>query len=165
MISNTILWGNTPNELVEVPPASLFVEACDIEGGWTGFGEDNIDVDPMFGPASFDLADGSPCIDAGRPETLPADETDLDQDGNTREPLPLDIAGRDRVAGVTVDIGAYERPPGCTADVTGDAMVNGDDLLLVIGQWGAAGAADVNGDGVVDGADLLLVLATWGACP
>jgi parallel beta-helix repeat protein len=45
---------------------------------------------------------------AGDNAELPADSADLDGDGNTAEPLPLDARGLPRVAGVTVDVGAVE---------------------------------------------------------
>lgn len=63
----------------------------------------------------------------------------------------------------------------CPADVSCDGLVNVDDLLAVIGTWGAC--ADVpcsstcvtdiappGGDCVVDVNDLLMVIANWGAC-
>jgi len=58
-------------------------------------------------------------------------------------------------------------PPPCPADLTGDGLVNGADLALVIGTWGpcAGCPSDLTGDGVVNGADLALVIGTWGACP
>jgi probable HAF family extracellular repeat protein len=49
-------------------------------------------------------------------------------------------------------------------DVTGDALVNVDDLLAVINAWGACGppcAADLTNDGQVNVADLLLVINHW----
>ncbi|MFG0275565.1 MAG: hypothetical protein ACF8QF_10950, partial [Phycisphaerales bacterium] len=52
-----------------------------------------------------------------------------------------------------------------TPDLNGDGVVEGADLGLLLGAWGAcAGAcpADLNGDGVVDGADLGLLLGAWG---
>jgi hypothetical protein len=41
--------------------------------------------------------------------------------------------------------------------------VDGNDLSIVLGHWGASGsAADFNRDGSVDFEDLLLLLAGWG---
>jgi hypothetical protein len=57
----------------------------------------------------------------------------------------------------------------CPADVTGgsggDGIVNIDDLLFIINNWGAPGGpADVNGSGLVDIDDLLQVINSWGDC-
>lgn len=46
-------------------------------------------------------------------------------------------------------------------DVNGDQFVNADDLVLLLAQWGGAGAADLNRDGIVSGADLSLLLSQW----
>jgi hypothetical protein len=48
--------------------------------------------------------------------------------------------------------------------VTGDGTVGVDDVLLVLSDYGGAGAGDANGDGIVDVNDLLLVIAGWGPC-
>ena len=55
----------------------------------------------------------------------------------------------------------------CPADIDGSGNVNINDLLMVIGNWGATGPnpADITGDGVVDVNDLLAVIGDWGACP
>jgi plastocyanin len=56
-----------------------------------------------------------------------------------------------------------ERP--CIEDRDGSGIVDGEDLLVVLANWGGADpAGDVDGDGVVDGADLLQVLGAWGPC-
>ena len=59
--------------------------------------------------------------------------------------------------------------PPCTEDLTDDGVVDGADLSLVLGFWGACASsdcpADLNDDGFVDGADLSLLLGAWGACP
>lgn len=58
----------------------------------------------------------------------------------------------------------------CPADVApppgGDGVVNVDDLLAVISNWGpcAACSADVDGDGMVNVDDLLAVISSWGPC-
>jgi len=51
---------------------------------------------------------GSPCIDTGDNNSIPADTADLDGDGNTTEPTPWDIDGDVRVSDNTVDMGSDE---------------------------------------------------------
>lgn len=53
----------------------------------------------------------------------------------------------------------------CIGDLNGDGAVNGADLGLLLGDWGAAGPGDLDHSGTVDGADLGLLLGTWGECP
>ena len=48
-------------------------------------------------------------------------------------------------------------------DLNGDGMVGGEDLSILLSQWGSAGTADFDGDGVVGGADLAYLLSLWGA--
>ena len=56
-----------------------------------------------------------------------------------------------------------DRP--CPGDLNGDGKVDGADMGLMLGAWGASDpAADLDGDGDVDGADLGLLLGAWGAC-
>ncbi len=67
MITNTILWGNLPDEIYSGDPT---VRYSDIENGWPGLR--NINADPLFtDPENGDycLSEGSPCIDAGDPES------------------------------------------------------------------------------------------------
>lgn len=49
------------------------------------------------------------------------------------------------------------------ADITGDGVVNGEDLGVLLSQWGESGsqASDLNEDGLVDGADLGILLSEW----
>jgi hypothetical protein len=63
------------------------------------------------------------------------------------------------------------QPPVCPADVApagGNAVVNIDDLLVVINAWGPhPGAGDVSpacGDGLVNIDDLLAIINAWGPC-
>jgi hypothetical protein len=59
----------------------------------------------------------------------------------------------------------------CIGDLNLDGVVNGADLGLMLGAWGACPGGtpgclgDLNLDGVVTGADLGLLLGAWGACP
>lgn len=142
-ITNCIMWRNTGtgaqihNENSSVPVISY----CDIEysGGsgptWdTSLGTDgggNIDDDPVFKDAKDDNlqpAKESPCIDAGDNAAVPADTADLDSDGDTAEPVPLEAAGNDRFTDdpltddtgsgppPIVEMGAYERYEFCGSE-------------------------------------------------
>lgn len=92
-----------------------------VQGGWTGAGgvgvldEDPLFVDPNGAdgvPGTLDddlrLAPGSPGINAGSNDAIPADVADLDGDGDTAEPSPVDLDGHARILCGTVDMGAYE---------------------------------------------------------
>ena len=77
-----------------------------------------------------------------------------------------------RVSGV-VGVGAVlilaaEALAACPGDTNGDAVVNVDDVLNVLANWGAGPfeppGADTNTDGVVNVTDFLRVLAGWGPC-
>ncbi|MDY7110589.1 MAG: hypothetical protein SYC29_18305, partial [Planctomycetota bacterium] len=156
------------------------VSYSNVFGGWDGPGGANLDADPMFtdpGAGEYDLAPGSPCIDAADNAALPPDELDLDDDGDTDEPIPLDLAGEARVIDdpdtedtghgepPIVDMGAYEfQPSECPADFDGDGDVDTADLLFLLGAWGTPDG-DVDGDGDTDTADVLALLAAWGDCP
>jgi len=50
------------------------------------------------------------------------------------------------------------------ADLNCDGIVDGSDLAILLGHWGACPGcvADINGDGVVDGSDLAILLGHWG---
>ena len=54
----------------------------------------------------------------------------------------------------------------CLGDTNRDGLVNVYDIIEVILHWGETGVldADVSGDGVVDGLDLSLVLQGYGTC-
>ncbi len=93
----------------------FYVTYSNIEDGYLGLGD--FDADPRFvdsGPHPFALLEGSPCINAGRPDLagleLPA----------------LDLAGGPRVSEGRIDVGAYEwRPAGALADGTGGGGAGG----------------------------------------
>jgi hypothetical protein len=56
----------------------------------------------------------------------------------------------------------------CPADLTGDGVVSGADLAVLLGAWGPCSGscpADLTGDGAVGGDDLGVMLGAWGNCP
>lgn len=59
--------------------------------------------------------------------------------------------------------------PPCPGDFNDDGVVDGADLAVLLGAWGACPPkgsceADLNADGEVNGADLAILLGNWGAC-
>jgi len=59
-------------------------------------------------------------------------------------------------------------PSTCPGDVAfpPDGLVNVDDLLTIINNWGnLGGPGDANGNGIVNVDDLLTVINGWGICP
>ncbi|UCE67530.1 MAG: T9SS type A sorting domain-containing protein [Candidatus Zixiibacteriota bacterium] len=78
ILKNNIIWGNVADnnpQIYNVANKPLEVGYCDVEGGWTGVG--NIDIDPLFRDTAncdFHLMStfcgdsyDSPCIDVGDP--------------------------------------------------------------------------------------------------
>jgi hypothetical protein len=81
----------------------------------------------------------------------------IDRDGDTHLDRDELDAGSD-----PADAGSV--PGACPADLSGDGIVDGADLGLLLSAWGLPGASDLSGDGITDGADLGVMLAAWGAC-
>ena len=86
--------------------APLPAETVGLTGALGGVG--NVGGDPLFvdpiGPDTLPgtedddlrLQSGSPCIDAADNTAVPPDDTDLDEDGDVSERLPLDLDGTPR---------------------------------------------------------------------
>jgi predicted outer membrane repeat protein len=193
-VANCIIWDNngsqntTQANQIKVTPTTVLMN--NTIQGWDGTlgGMGNSGADPlMIDPAGPDgiygteddnprLSDASPARDSGGNSLLPLDEFDLDGDGVTNELLPIDLDGLRRIVNGIVDRGAYEwqRPAGCEADVypslpgvAGDGVINVNDLLTIINNWGSCDqcVADIDNDGLVNVNDLLAVITAWGKCP
>jgi hypothetical protein len=129
-LQNSIVWGNDASQGKDVffleggPPT---FEYSIVGGGCPPAVtcHEVFDADPRFvrppapGPdgqwgtedddyGDLRLQEGSPAEDAGLKAYLPADRWDLDGDGDTEEPLPVDLDGGPRVIGAGLDLGAYE---------------------------------------------------------
>ncbi len=156
VFNNSILWDNRASEgtgVFVMGPAnveatfrhSLVQEAVATFASVVTDAGGNFVADPLFadadgaddtvGTADDDLTllAASPAVDEGDRTILPDDTADLDGDGNTSEPLPLDLAGGSRVDGLEVDLGAYERP---AAGLLARAELQGDPVTV-----GATGGA------------------------
>lgn len=123
-IANSILWGNSPNDLKF---GTLVVSYCVVPGFTSGI--NNINADPFFeSPATaptaptssgdYHLRPGSPAIDTGSDALVPSDLTQ-DHDGWPR------ISDGDIAVGAAVDRGAYEWPGrDLTMNVVGQGVVS-----------------------------------------
>jgi len=158
-ISNCIIWDggngiwNNDNSIITISYSDVqgsggssswtITSAIDVGG--------NIDEDPLLDD-NLCLQAGSPCIDAGSNDALPADTTDLDGNGNTNEKIPFDIDGNPRIVGDVVDIGALESQPPPNeppvADAGGPYLIDmGDDLYL--DGTGSSDPDTAHGDSIV----------------
>jgi rhamnogalacturonyl hydrolase YesR len=106
-VTNCILWANTAATGSQIYNlnASAAVTYSDVQGGWMGTG--NIDSDPFF-DYDYHLYPWSPCVNSGDNNSVPADITDIDGDGNIAEPTPFDLEGNPRMVGDAIDMGAWE---------------------------------------------------------
>ncbi len=81
----------------------------------------------------------------------------------------IPVAGPVACSTTTVYISVSEGKPDCPADLDDDGIVDGDDLLILEGEFGQTGCgscvADLNGDNDVDGSDLAALAAAFGPCP
>ncbi len=107
VVINSILWNNIGGDQISSIAENLVVVYSDIQGGWTGDG--NIDLDPLFADTiGYQLSDNSPCISAA------TDSIKIDEIwyycpdhciGDNPRPMP---------EGTIPDIGACENPNGVT---------------------------------------------------
>ncbi len=139
VVRNSILWNDMDGISVLSGQPAITITSSDVRGGWSGTG--NSSADPLF--ADADGQDGvlgtqdddlrllptSPCLDVADRSALPADDFDLDLDGNTAEETPLDLSGNARVVGSGLDMGAHESqapapcPPGQFSTTGSDPCV------------------------------------------
>jgi predicted outer membrane repeat protein len=200
IIVNSVLWANVDSTGQEIYVDSGQPSAGNsiIQGGVPSGVFDNgdvIDEDPLFadplGPDStagtaddsLQVQAGSPAIDAGNSSELPADSLDLNDNGDTSEPLPLDLAGNARTQDVpeaggsgdfSVDLGAYEKEGElpdelANGDVDGSGDVTPNDASLTLQGFldlialspAEQRAADFNNNDTVTPFDASLILQDY----
>ncbi len=113
-LQNSIYWSAGSEQGVYLDNSDFEVgysDGSDVEIGAGSFykvGAGNLDADPLLTSDGY-LSVASPCIDRGG-NVLPADEYDLDGDGDVSEVLPVDLDGGLRTWSLngTTDMGAYE---------------------------------------------------------
>lgn len=172
-ITNSIIWGNLPDQIYPNDSTNILTTYSDISGGWTGTG--NINIDPCFAvPASGDChlksqagrwnpnsqswvmdTVTSPCIDAGDPNS-----------DWTAELWPH---------GKRINMGAYGGTSqasmslstvGNIANLNNDPCdaINFNDLSLFIEKWlyeEVLLPEDLNRNGIVNFVDYAIFAQQW----
>lgn len=161
---NSIFWkniddsGSVTSGQIYYSSGTPVANYCLIQGGWSGSGGTGIlSDDPLFiDPNGLDnvagteddnlrLLPGSPCIDAGNNNVVPAD-------------LLVDLDGLPRIQNGVIDMGAYEYNSDCDnngipdhqeIDSDGDGMIDVCDICEGFDDF-----EDSDGDGVPDGCDI-----------
>jgi predicted outer membrane repeat protein len=152
-LTNCILWNDTPDE-ISVVSGTPVVNYSNIQNGWSGLGNDNIDADPLFVDASADdyhLHWDSPCINTGDPAG--------DYTGQ------VDIDGDSRVHLGTVDMGADETGSN-PADFDESGNVTLTDFAELAAAWLISPADpkyDISqpADNLIDLSDLTVLADYW----
>ena len=132
VMRNVIMWNNGSREILLHNGGVIDIQYSTIAGVTVYAGTGNSNADPLFvdadGPDNvygtldddLRLLAGSPAIDAGNNDAVPADASDMDGNGNSSETAPIDMAGGPRFADTPVtdsgngpapivDMGAFER--------------------------------------------------------
>jgi len=180
-VTNCILWGDEPNEICDDATSTTTVSYSDVEGG-TGqswFGTGCINADPLFvdpcnpdpNLRNFRVSPGSPCIDAADSNSVPADTVDLDNDGNTAEPIPYDLDGHPRFVDgdcnytAIVDMGAFEFSCSYFGDFDSDCDIDFADFAILAKQWQlvrlSSDFGPDGGDGIVNFLDWATLASGW----
>ncbi len=145
-VRNCVVWGNSAGLGDQISMKGLLGQAntltvsySDVQDGQAAaevrstctldWNAGNIDANPSFaGSSDYHVQSGSPCIDAADNTAVPTDTLDLDDDGDTDEPIPFDLDGSPRfiddpITADTgngtppiVDMGAYEYVNSCDID-------------------------------------------------
>jgi parallel beta-helix repeat protein len=189
-LTNSIIWENTAPIGPQVF-GPVNITYSDIEGGWTGSG--NIDSEPLFvripnpgtdgywGTTDDDYGDlrllpRSPCIDLGDNNSVLADISDIDNDGNTTEHMPYDLDDHQRIVDgdcnstSVVDMGSYEFAYLYLGDFAGGCDVDFADFAVLALAWlteedraGYNSNCDIAlpYDGAIDEKDLQVFTENW----
>ena len=122
----------------------------------------------------LDPSQPQPPLTIGADTALPATQPVLAARGNLdgvggEDVFLVDDAPISQLLGGT-SYGASVKPfrgaGGCPSDLSGDGLVDGADLTVLLSFWGYGdNPADLDGNGTVNGADLGILFSGWGPCP
>ncbi len=156
IIVNSIIWNNSPDQILYDNDGKAGIYYSNILGGWQN-GINILSVDPLFSDVfqnDFTLTDDSPCIDMGISYFVDNDTVIVDM-------------GIDEYNGFQPDMGADETEfTQLMGDVNQDNTIDVTDLLIIINYmlnsddfsdyelW----LCDLNGDGFVNILDIIILV-------
>jgi parallel beta-helix repeat protein len=144
-ITNCIFWDDWPDEIAGAGSPS--VTFCDVQGGYAGAG--NINVDPLFSDPLADdyhLQYGSPCVDTGTAAGAPSTDFDGEIRGFDGDGLGAGGTGD----GADYDIGADEYVD-MSLDTDGDGLTDYEEMTVVGTD---PNDPDTDDDGLTDGQEV-----------
>ena len=146
-VANSIVFSNLPDN-VTLDVGSMTVRNSDVRDLNPAYdGGGNVDVDPLFASVTtYQLENASPVRDMGDATAIPADQYDLDGDGDVTEKVP-DLGLGARVIGSAPDAGAYELAP---RDTDNDGTPDQSDNCPSVSN---TEQQDSDGDGIGDECD------------
>jgi len=131
-LRNSIVWNNeqaSGDPIAVTRGATINVEYCDVEDGWDG--ESNLDLDPLFeDTVRYLLLETSPVVDCGDPGEAFNDREDEAEEGMALPPA---------LGTVRNDMGVYGGPGGCAYE---HRSQDGRQSWLVPAVVHAPGVAD-----------------------
>ncbi len=138
-MTDCILWSDSPDE-IHVSSGTVAATFSDIQGAYAGTG--NIDADPLFVDAAngdYTLQAGSPCIDAGDPESAPDPDGTRADIGAAFWQAPYGDASRngsvtalDASLVLQSVVGLVTPVPEFYADVSGNGYTSGYDAWWIL---------------------------------
>ena len=133
-LMNCIVWGNTAPSDSQIA-GTADVQYSDVEGGYTGTG--NMNLNPQFIPGSdiYLLAGTSSCIDAGNPDPQYNDAEDPTVQGNPLGPAQGTLRNDIGHLGGPNSQWGYSKWPTPVELISFIAVVNGIEILL---NWSTA---------------------------
>lgn len=163
-VSNSIFWGNSSPVIKVWRPAALMMDYCNVEGGWPGVG--NIEVDPGFVAPGYWELNGTP-DDPGDDYWIDGDYHLLSQAGRW-DPI-AETWAKDQETSPCIDTGDPNSPIGLEPFPTGGRANMGaygageEASKTYFGEptCDVVLAGDINGDCVVDELDLAILESHW----
>ena len=135
-------------------------DSSSVSRGGSGLNNAAMLAESNLGPPPRGAGSDSGVLDAG----------DINVDGTTDIVQVIPVASEYRISVQTASSGSTWAPDACcVGDLDGSGDVGVDDLLALIGAWGACGnpsdcPEDLDGSGTVDVDDLLALIGVFGGC-
>ncbi len=126
---NNIVWGNTSPASGQISGSSISVNYCDVQGGFSGAG--NMNIDPLFDSTNYYLKGNSPCIDKGDSSLIYNDPPD---------PNNLTLAKWPARGLLRNDMGAYGGPgsrviANSIVGITGNGKISSPDNFQLMENY------------------------------